>query len=272
MASECTHGQVAAYSGPTTAADKVLGSIELPTRPNGWVIDEIDGQVVRQTATAAESMGGHFGLVSVSGDITPDPAPSRFPVFETGSFLGATAPVPVCPRFNYQTDLLAAGKANIDLVYHQAIACTAAAYGNIGIKYGPSITQPRRAKFCDRCRTTTNLTTVVQVGTISLSEKATRITGIMGVLSQDGVLATAQALTGIFSLRSDDVDLVPSFWLFNEVFGAGLGIAIGGGQHTAPRPHEVDIPVPGGARIDCFVDLFASVTNAADVEIFLMYE
>lgn len=272
MAAESTHGQVVSATGQTGAGNKTIGSIELPSRGQPWTIDQIDAQVVRATATAAESIGGHFSLDSVSGDITPDPAPSRWPVFESGSFLGAVSDVTVCPRFAYDVDLKASGKANLDLVFSLAIASTVAPVVNIGIKYGPNIVQPPRPKFCDRVRATQTSADNTQVGTISLSEKATRIVGIIGVLSQDGVLVAGEELSGIFSLRSDDVDLVPSFWLFNEVFGAGLSTTINGGQHTHPTPHWVDIPVPGGARIDCFVDLVTAVTNGADVEIFIMYE
>ncbi len=272
MAAELTHGLVVSAAGNATVVEALIGSIELPTRGNPWALHDLNAQVVRQTATAAEMVGGRFGIDSASGDMDPDPAPSNFPVFESASFLGATEPVSTCPLFNYRMNLKAAGKANLNLNYTQAIAATAAPLVNIGVNFGPNIPQMQPFKFCDRVRAAQAAAANTQIGTIQLSEKATKITGIMGVLKQDGVLTTAEELTGIFSLRSDDVDLVPSFWLFNEVHGAGLGALIGSGYSTAPKPHIVDIPVPGGARIDCFVDLLTALTNPADVEIFLFYE
>ena len=272
MAAEVTHGLVATAAGAAAIGEVNIGTVELPTRGQAWTLHNIMAQVVAQTLTAAEMVGGYFGIDSVSGDITPDPAPSRFPVFGSGSRLGATGDVMTCPLQRYDLDLAAAGKANMNLVYNQAIAGAVAPLVNIGIAFGPNIPTKRPFKFCDRVRATQTAAANTQVGTIQLSEKATRITGIMGVLRQDGVLTTAEELTGIFSLRSDDVDLVPSFWLFNEVFSAGLGALIGGGTAQPAMPHIVDIPVPGGARIDVFADLITAVTNPADVEVFLFYE
>lgn len=272
MAAEATHGQVASAAGSTSAAEAIIGSITLPARGQAWSLFSLMGQVVRQTATAAEMFGGYVGINSVSGDIEPDPAPSKFPVYGTGSFLGATAPVANGPLNVFPLDLKAAGKASLDLVAYQDIACTAAPIFSIGVSYGPQIPTRRPYRFCDRVRGTQTAVTPTQVGTITLSEKATRITGICGVIMQDGVLTTAEELTGYFYLDSDDVDLSPSQWLFNQVFGAGLSTLIGGGNAFPAMPHLVDIPVPGGARIDAYVVLTTAVTNAADVSIFLMYE
>lgn len=273
MAEDLTHGMVAAGAGPTTVTETVIAQIVLPTRkPGPWMINSLSGQVVRATATAAEMIGGMFGIESKSGDMDPDPAPSEFPVFGSGSFLGASAPRVACPIHKYETELLASGKATLDLIYTQNVACTVAPIVTIGVTFGPNIPVKRRFKFCQSVRSTVSTDPSQQVGTITLSQKATRITGIMGVLIQDGVLVTAEELTGIFSLKSDDVDLVPSFWLFNEVYGAGLGTVIGAGAPTIPQPHIVDIPIPEGARIDCYCDLVTALTNAADVEIFIFYE
>jgi len=272
MAAECTHGLIASASGTTTIGEALIGAVELPTRGQAWKLHNLNGQVCRAAATAAEFSGGYMGIDSVSGDISPDPAPSRYPLMGSGSFLGASDPVETIPIQKYELDLDAAGKANLNLVYNAGIALTAAPIVNIGVHFGPNIPQARPFKFSDRVRGTATVNTNTQIGTIQLSEKANKITGIIGFCKQDGVLVTAEELTGFFSLRSDDVDLAPSFWLFNEIFGAGLGTVIGGGRPTAPQVHVVDIPVPGGARIDCFVDTVTAVTNAADFEIFLMYE
>lgn len=272
MAADITHGLAVSAAGTAAIGEVTIGSIELPTRSTPWALHHFMGQVVRQTASAAEMVGGHMVLDSVSGDLDPDPAPSRFPLFDSGSFLGATAPGAVVPLQRYEMGLKAAGKANINLNYNQSIAVTAAPIVNIGIAFGPSIPVQRPFMFCDRVRTTIAANVNTQVGTITISEKATRITALMGILRQDDVIVTAEELTGLLNFRSDDVDLVPSVWLFNEVFNAGLGTTINGGMATSPMPHIVDIPLAGGSRIDCFATLTTAVTNAADVEIFIFYE
>lgn len=272
MAAEGTHGLVAQGAGSTAAGDTTIGSVELPTRGQPWILHGITGQVVRAAATAAEAVVGHMRLNSTSGDITPDPAPSRWPLSSSGSLLNTTSSVPTCPIHRYPLNLDAAGRADIDLIGNVGIAITAAPRFTIGIQFGPDIPNLTPFKFCDRVRTTQTTVTRTLVGTITLSEKANRIVGIMGYLKQDGVLVTAEELTGFFDLASDDADLVPSQWLFNEAFGAGIGATIGSGTVMPPNPHIVDIPVPGGARIDCYVTLGVAVTNGADVEIFIMYE
>ncbi len=272
MAGELTHGIVASAAAVATTVQTTIGTVILPARSNPWKLHDLNAQVVRQTATAAEAVIGRFGIDASSGDLSPDPAPSNFPVQEQGSFLGATTPVTTCPLHNYPIDLNAAGKATMALNFTLSVATTVAPMVNIGVNFGPNIPERRRFKFCDRVRSTQTAATEAQIGTITLSEKASRITGIMGILKQDGVLVTVEELTGVFRLDSDDVELSPSLWLFNEVYGAGLSTVIHGGDATEPKPHIVDIPVPGGARIDCFVTLLTTVTNATDVEVFIFYE
>jgi len=254
-----------------TSGEATIGQIELPA-DGPWIIHHVHGQIVRQTATPAESIGGNYRLSPPSGDLTPDPRPSNFPVFENGSFLGASAPVSNCPLNLQATNWTAEGKATIDLIGNQAIAATVAPIFVIGVVFGPQAPELRPAMFVDRVRSTIAAGAATLIGTIDLSEKATRITGIAGVLQQDGVLVTAEELVGHFFLTSDDVKLSPLQLPFNVVYGAGLGTVIGG-RPQQPIPFiPVDIPVVNGTRLDCFVDLVTAVTNPADVEIFVRYE
>lgn len=272
MASQASHGLVVQGSGSTGATDTTIGSIELPTSSTNWVLNAITGVVVRATATAAEAIVGHMRINSTSGDITPDPAPSLWPLAGSGSLLGSTAPVSMVPIHKYDLNLQAAGKADIDLIGNVAISVAVAPIFVIGLQFAPTIPVKTPFLFSNRVRTTVTAVARAQVGTITLSEKAKRIIGIMGYIRQDGVMVAAQELVGFFDLASEDVDLVPSQWLFNECYGAGLSTLIGSAAGAPPMPHVVDIPVPGGARIDCFVTLNTLVTNGADVEIFIMYE
>jgi hypothetical protein len=272
MASEGTHGNVVQAAGATTVAETLIGLIELPKRAEDWVLHNIMGQVCQGVADVALCTGGVIRMESPSGDVTPDPGPSRWPVYSQGSHLGATVGANSCALHRYDINLLASGKANINLNSINAIAQTTAPRWTGGLSYGPKVPEIIRAKFCDRVRGTQLLAPRTALGTIPLSEKATRIVGIFGSLKQSGVLTTAEELTGFFDLSSDDVDLAPSQWMFNEVSGAGIGALIQGAPALIPQVHRVDIPVIGGADIDVFVTLGVAVTNAANVDIFILYE
>lgn len=266
------HSMVLAGGASAAAGDTNLGTIELPQRDSGnWLIHHVFAQVVRATATAAESVGGDFRLQPNQGELTPNPAPSRFPVFESGSFLGATAPVSVCPLHLFEVDYQATGQARIDLIYNNAIAATVAAQVVCGIIFGDERPVQHPAHFVDRVRTTVTSAADSAIGTITLSQNATEIIGIAGILQQDAVLTAGEELIGFFRLASDDVKMVPAQYPFNAAFGAGLGATIGGGDQPRITFIPVSIPVPDGARIDCFSDLNTAVTNAADVEIFIAY-
>lgn len=272
MAAESSHGLVRSGATIATVVETQVGAtLELPTRTGGWMLNEFMAQVNRSVAVAAESIGGNFRLRSPSGDVSPAPEPSRFPCFESGSFLGSVADHAPCPLFKYPIDLLGAGKADIDFLATNGVASTNAPVWSVGLHFAPAIVVPSRPQHCNVVRATQAAVARTQVGTITLSENATEIVGIMGVLSQDGVLVTAEELVGFFDLESEDIDIVPSQWLFNTTFGAGIGATIHGGMQSAPNPHWVSIPVPGGARIDAFVTLTVAVTNPADVEIFIFY-
>jgi hypothetical protein len=272
MAGQTSHGLVRVAATVATVVETQIGAnVELPTSPDGWMLNEIGMYVARTTATAAENTGGSIRMQSDSGDIVPDPNPSRWPVFADGSFLGATAPVGNCPLHKYPIDLAAAGKADIGFYATNSIADTVAPVFGVGLHFAPELIVPKRPRFSNFVRATQATAVRTPVGTITLSEKATEITSILGILSQNGVLTTAEECIGFFDLQSEDVELVPSQWLFNDVQGAGVGATIGGHVHFRPDPWDVSIPVPGGARIDCFVTLTTAVTNPADVMICIMY-
>jgi len=126
--------------------------------------------------------------------------------------------------------------------------------------------------FCDRVQANVAVAADAAVGVLVLSEKATRITGICGILNQGGVLVAGEELIGFFRLTSDDVTLPPMQLPFNCVYGAGLGALITGASEPPIKFIPVDIPVYGGARIAVNVDLNTAVTNAANVDVYIAYE
>ena len=266
-----THGMVAAGALATTAIETVLGTIVLPAGGD-WRIFGIWAQVVRATSTAAEAIAGHFRLNAVAGDITPNPSPSRYPLIGNGSFLGALNDVATVPLQIYPCDYVAPGKASIELIVGQSTTATVAPQAVMGILFGKTIPVARRFVYIDRVRANVTAAADTAVGTITLAEKATMITGICCMMCINGVLTTAEELIGRFRLASDDVKMAPADYPCSAAFHAGLGAQILQSVPVVPVFIPVNIPVPGGARMDCFIDLNTAVTTGAEVSIYLQYE
>jgi hypothetical protein len=266
-----THGMVAVGAGAVTAIETVVGSIVLPAG-GPWNIFGLWGQIARATQTPAEAMCAHVRLQASQGDIDPNPAPTRFPIPAFGSSLGAALGVDVCPLNIWPIRYVAPGKASIDLILSQDVASTVAPQAALGILFGKTIPERRPFVFMDRVRTTIAGAADTSVGTITLAEKATRITWIGAVLAQTGVITTAEELIGFFRLDSDDVKMAPAQFPISAAFGAGLGTTITNNTPIIPAMIPVNIPVEGGARINCFLDLNTLVTNAANIAVYIAYE
>jgi len=266
-----THAMLVAGPGQAAVGDAQIGQITLPAG-GPWLIHDVFGQIVQSTATAGQLVGGHFRFDVASGDITPNPAPSRYPAREGSSTLGATIDRSQSTLNLFPVAWEAFGKAVINIIGHNNIAVTGIPEWVIGILFGKTRPERRPMVFCDRVRAAVAAAADTLVGTITLSEKATRITSVCGVLNQAGVLVTAEELIGFFRLSSDDVKLPPMQLPFNSVYGAGLGALIQGGFEPLFNFIPVDIPVIGGSRINVNVDLNTAVTNAADVDVYIAYE
>jgi hypothetical protein len=265
-----SHGMCVAGAGSTAAGDTTIGSITLPAG-GPWLIWGVWGTIARATATAGESVGGHFRLSCSSGDLTPNPAPSRFPTGIIPSFLGATADVVGSPTHLFDVEYIAAGKAIIDLIYNEPTTVTVATQVVLGILFGKTRPEVVPNVFIDRVRAAVVSGADTSVGTITISEKAAEIIAVGCSLAQDGVVTAGEELLGFFRLASDDVKMPPAQFPCAGGYSAGLGALINQGNVLAPLMIPVKIPVVGGARIDCFIDLNTAVTNAAEVEIFIAY-
>ena len=271
MATENTHSLAVTGAGVTTATDVTVGQIIMPAG-GPWVIHNIFGQVVRATATAGESNQGQIVLQSASGDIVPNPAPSIWPLIESGSFLGATADQSVCPLHIYDVNFEAAGKAAINLIYRQPTTVTVAPQLVLGVMFGKTRPAPSHWIYSDLMRAQVTTAAEISIGTVTLAERATRITGVMATITQDNVITAGEELIGICRLASDDIDLTPFQFPTANAFGAGLGGLIQSATNLYSYFLPVDIPVTGGARIQGFLDLNTAVTNACECEIYIAYE
>jgi len=266
-----THGAVVAGTLGTAAGETVVGTITFPAG-GPWVIWGLWGFVVATTPTAGETMAGHMRLNAVSGDIIPNPAPSRFPLSAVGSQLGATLPSVKHALKIWPVQYEAPGKGVVQLIVNQAVGNTVAPECVMGVLFGKTIPSMMAFRFMDTVRAQLAAAVDTLIGTVTIAERATRITAVGGILVQDNVITTVQELIGYFRLGSDDVRMPPAQFPFSAVYGGGLGALILASAAQVPVMIPVEIPVEGGARIDCYTLLNNLVTNAAEVEIFIAYE
>ena len=268
---ENTHGMCAGLVGQAAAGEKTIATLTLPA-DGPWILHHVWAQVVAATQTAAESVGGYVKIESVAGDLEPNPAPAKYPIFAQGSLLGATARQVACPLQMYPIHFDAPGKAQLKLIFGSDLGDTVAPQVVTGIMFGKSVPEEKPLQFCDSVRASITVGTDTTVGTITLSERSTRITSICGILIQNGVITANEELLGFWRMASDDINLIPAQFPFQAAYNGGLGALIGPADIPPFKFIPVDIPVPSGARVNLFCDLNTAVTNAADVHIFLAYE
>jgi len=266
-----THGAVVAGALGTAAGETVVGTITFPAG-GPWYIWGLWGFMVAVTPTAAEVVAGHMRLNAVSGDILPNPAPSRFPLNAVGSQLGATLPVVMHALKIWPVLFEAPGKGVMQMIINQAVGNTVAPQAVMGVLFGKTVPSVMPIRFIDTVRAQVAAAVDTLIGTVTIAERATRITAVGGILAQDNVLTTVEELIGYFRLASDDVRLPPAQFPFSAVYGGGLGALINQAVAQVPVMIPVEIPVEGGARIDCYALLNTLVTNAAEIEIFIAYE
>ena len=138
MADENTHGLLFAGAGQVAAGEQVLGTITLPA-DGPWIIHSVFGQIVSATATAAEATGGYMRFDAASGDIEPNPAPSKWPVICGGATLGATIDVQSCALQMFDVLWNAPGRATINLIFNNTVAATVAPQIVMGVLFGKSV-------------------------------------------------------------------------------------------------------------------------------------
>jgi len=73
-------------------------------------------------------------------------------------------------------------------------------------------------------------------------------------------------------LGSADIKLPPAMFPTSHGYSAADGTLIDGGSISPANFIPVDIPVIGGARIDCFGTLINAVTAGLDVQVWIAYE
>jgi len=249
-----------------------IGSVITLPAGGPWIIHSLWGQVARTTTVPNEGAGGVLVINSVSGDITPDPAPGQWPLIGPCVSESANAAIAAVPLNIWETLLEGAGKAQVQLKYINQLAITTGSDVAAGIIFGTEVPAPVRAPFCAYVQDSFASATEQQLGSITLAEKATKIVGILADLNKGDAATAGEGIMATIRLASNDIKLPPSEYPCNRAFNASDGTAVG--QSATPRSAfiPVDIPVVGGAIIDVFATTVRSITGNADISVYLAYE
>ena len=258
--------------GTTALATTQIGSdLTLPAG-GPWTIFGIWGQVAKITTVPDEGTGGDLIISAVSGDLSPDPAPGTYPLIGAPSNPSANDGLSGMGLNIWPVNWQAAGKAVVRLSYRQQLAITTASATAGGIIFGDSIPTPGPLVFCDRVQTSFASATEQSVGTVTLAEKASRITGLMFVVNKGDAVTAGEAILCTFRLASDDIQMPPSQWPGAYAFNAADGTDVGSSAVPQAQFIPVDIPVQGGARVTAYATSTASVTGNVDVSAYIAYE
>jgi len=264
-----------AVQGPGgTAAGAITAIGNAFTFPAGgpWLIHDIWMQVVRTTNVPNEGAGGAMIVNSVSGDITPDPAPGTYPVVGPCIAESADSAISAVPLNLWPVDWTASPKAQMTISYLNHLAITTGSEVAAGVIFGDARPERRPLKFCDGVRASFASATEQSIGTIILAEKVTRIVGIFADLNKGDAATVGEEIMATIRLDSNDIKFPPSQYPCNRAFNASDGTPAG--QSATPMSNfiPVDIPTLPGARIDVFATTSVSVTGNADVQVYIAYE
>ena len=257
-----------------TGAESITQIGENLTMPAGgpWLIHKIWGMVAQDTAVTNEAVSGGMRIDALSGDLSPDPAPGRYPLIGCPTQMSANFGLTPVPINMFDVAWTAAGKAVLSLSYINDQGNATAPIVACGIIFGDSIPEKRPLVFCDRVAVNLTANTEATIGTITISEKATRIVGIMATAMKDGAVTADEGMIATIRLDSADIKLPPAQFPCTNGFSACDGTPAGGGAVGSPQFIPLDIPVIGGSRINCFGTLINAVTAGLDVQVYIAYE
>lgn len=268
-----THGLIVEGAGGTAAGTKTqIGSNITMPAGGPFTIHNIFGTVVKDTSAANEGTGGQLIIDSYSGDVTPDPAPGKFPLPGNAIASSANFGLGIVPLSNWDVQWEAAGKAVLQLSYLNILAITKGSDCVLGILFGEAVPAWKPIIFCEGIYASKASAVEQLLGTITLSEKATKITGILADLNKGDAATAGVPCAGYIRLASNDINFAPGMFPCNRGFDASAGTAVGAPSSPQSAVIPVDIDVPGGAIINIYGKTTASVTGNADFSVFIAYE
>lgn len=268
-----THAFARQGPGSTTAATKLQIGTDIVMPAGGpWTIFSLWGQVVKGAGAHSEGSGGQLIIDAKSGDITPDPAPGKYPLIGNPASGAADFYLSAVPLNIWEVNWKAAGKASIQLSYLNQLASTVACEVACGIIFGKEVPVKRPLVFCDSVYAAFESAAEQSIGTITLAEKAKRIVGVLADLNHGDAVTVAEECMATIRLASDDIKMPPMQLPCNRAFDASDGTPAGATAQPQSQFIPVDIPVEGGARINVYATTSISVTGNAEVLVYLAYE
>ena len=256
------------------AADSITQIGANITLPAGGphIIHGVYAMAVQDTGVTSESVGGGIRVEALSGDLTPDPAPGRYPVLGMASQSSANFGIHSTPLNIWPVNWSASGKATLAISYINDSGNATAPIVLAGLLFGESIPVKRPLVFCDRVSVNLTAATEATIGSITLAEKATRIVGVMATALKDGAVTADEGMLAHIRLDSADIKVAPAQFPCSHGYSAADGTPAGGGSLGQAQFIPVDIPVIGGSIITCFGTLVNAVTAGLDVQVYLAYE
>lgn len=268
-----THGIIRTGTGATGAAARTQIGADITLPAGGpFIIHGLFGQVARVTTVPNEGAGGIIELLSVAGDLEPNPAPANFPLIGPQVSEAANASISALPLNIWPVRYNAPGKSQLRLLYTQDQAITTASVVIAGILFGTEMPVTLPAPFCASVNAQFASATEQNLGTITLSENATRIVGILADLNKADVPTAGEAIAATVRLDSDSIKLQPAEFPCNRIFNASDGTPAGQTSTPMSQIIPLDIPAIGGAIITVFATTTVSVTGNASVRVFIFYE
>ena len=245
--------------------------ITLPAK-GPWDIYQIYCQTVENSGTDSVSISGNIVFDSVEGDLSPDPAPGQFPYAGTTANQATGRGVSHSPLNIYDVQWTAAGKSQVRFLVQPQVVRSSQPGILCGLIFGKQRPVPTPIKYSTMLRAVTSNSFEDILGTITLSERATKIVGIAAVIMDQTLHAGSLARLFTYRMDSDDIKLQPSDWPFQYAYNRPNGVQPTSCDLPPVKYMPVDIPVEGGARIDVYVTprvLTSSV--ACDVLFYLGY-
>lgn len=273
MSDPVTHG-LAVASGIVASSSvwsQAGGDLTLPA-DGPWRLHHLWGIMYNDGAAADQALNPIMKFNSPTGDIIPDPTPNEFPLAstppgDTTNCGTVQTPVTIIP-----VDWLGAGKANVAAFALTGVAAVAPASVVWGIIFSREIPETVRFTHCDHVQKDITGAAETSVGTIRLSERATRLTGVYAALNLNDTLTGGEEVGGWITLSSSDVDLTPGRFPLDQMFHGAYGTPVNLPISRAPVWIPLNTAVPGGADIDISATMFENSGNHATVVVYLAYE
>lgn len=115
--------------------------------------------------------------------------------------------------------------------------------------------------------TATGDTVKTLIDTVTAPKRAKRIVGVSAYACAGGAMTTAEAITGVLELESDDIDLKP----MKIPLGCITALTSGAVAYE-PRVWPVDIPVGGYEKISGYITMDMAQTGALKGRFTIVYE